>query len=539
MNIRRIFLPLIVLAVAAGFAGSSAAKGSADSFTPDMKLRAALSIINQYYLDDVDSQQLSEEAIVAMLKKLDPHSAYTNATETEELKTPLDGNFSGIGIQFQMLNDTIYVIQTIAGGPSETVGMLAGDRIIKADTTQLSGRKLTNSQIMSKLRGPKGTTVNVSVVRKGVEKPIDFLITRDDIPVNSVDAAYMVNENTGYIKLSRFGANTNDEVYKALADLYAQGMRKLIFDLEDNGGGYLGTAVELASYFLKKNDLIVYTESPRMGQMQRFENQENGLLQNLPLVLMVNQYSASASEILSGAIQDHDRGVIVGRRTFGKGLVQRPFDFPDGSMIRLTIARYHTPSGRSIQKPYELDHGDEYRSEIMQRYLAGEFTSQEGVTFPDSLKYTTLHNHRTVYGGGGISPDVFVPIDTTYYTDYYRDLLSKSAFNRATAEYIDTNKQQLAATYPDEASFLALYTPGDDLISAVVAIGEAEGVERNEEQLRQSMPMLTAILKGLVGRSLFDMTTYYKVVQPALNPVYQRAVEIISDKKTYNSLLSK
>lgn len=507
------------------------------AMSPERKVAFAARIIDNFYIDEVDGEKLSKEAIVAMLNTLDPHSSYTDPKETADLTAPLDGNFSGIGIQFQMLRDTLYVIQTTAGGPSEKVGLRPGDRILSADGEAISGAKLSNSDITSRLRGEKGSIVNILVKRNGVSNPIEFTITRDDIPVNSIDASFMADDKTGYIKLSRFGNSSNEELISALVKLSQQGMKQLIIDLEDNGGGYLGSAVEIAGNFLDKGDLVTYTESPRTGMTTPFVLPSNGILRSIPLVVMVNQYSASASEILSGAIQDHDRGVIVGRRTFGKGLVQRPFSFPDGSMIRLTISRYHTPSGRSIQKPYQIGNQDDYRLDMFNRYEAGEFTSADAVQFPDSLKFTTLNRHRTVYGGGGIMPDRFVAIDTTLFTDYYRDLVAKSVINSYVLNYVDNNRDSLAAAFPTEETFVERFEVTPAMISAIVEQGKEAEVAENQEQLQQSMPMITTILKGLIGRDLFDMNTYYKVVQPALNPIYREALSLVNDRKLYDSLL--
>ncbi len=338
------------------------------------KIAQAEKIIEQCYVDTVDTDQLAQEAIKAMLATLDPHSTYSDPEETKELTTPLDGNFSGIGIQFNMLNDTLYVIQTTSGGPSEKVGILPGDRLIQADDSIISGVKRPNSSVIKILRGPKGTPVNLKILRKGVAQPIDFLVVRDDIPVYSIDAAYMADPTTGYIRLSRFSESTPKEISEAMAKLRKQGMKNLVLDLQDNGGGLLGSAIDLGARFLNRNDLVVYTKSPTMGE-HYYATDRDGEFRDGRVVVLVNQYSASASEITAGAIQDHDRGVIVGRRTFGKGLVQRPFPFPDGSMIRLTVSKYHTPSGRCIQKPYKRGNSDEYRKDILHRYEAGEFSS--------------------------------------------------------------------------------------------------------------------------------------------------------------------
>jgi carboxyl-terminal processing protease len=473
-----------------------------------------------------------------MLKTLDPHSTYSDPEETKELTTPLDGSFSGIGIQFNMLNDTLYVIQTTSGGPSEKVGILPGDRLIQADDSIISGVKRPNSSVIKILRGPKGTKVRLKILRKGVAEPINFLVVRDDIPVYSIDAAYMADPTTGYIRLSRFAESTPDEITEAMTKLRKQGMQNLVLDLQDNGGGLLGSAIDLAARFLAMNDLIVYTKSPTMGD-QYYTSEWNGEFTNGRLVVLVNQYSASASEITAGAIQDNDRGVIVGRRTFGKGLVQRPFPFPDGSMIRLTVSKYYTPAGRCIQKPYERGNTDEYRKDMLHRYESGEFSSADSIHFSDSEKFSTLRSGRTVYGGGGIMPDVFVPVDTTGYTDYYRDLVAKGVVNRFSISYVDQNRKQLKKSYPTEAQFLSDFNVTPDMLQEIVKLGETDSVKPNPEQLEISRTTIEAVVKGIIGRDLFETETYYKVVNPLLNPIYLRGLEIANDPETYRRLLQR
>lgn len=505
--------------------------------SPDRKVAYAERIIEGFYIDDINGDKLAEEAIVAMLKTLDPHSSYSNPEETKEMTTPLDGNFSGIGIQFNMLNDTLYIIQTVSGGPSEKVGILPGDKIISANNEPISGVKKTNADILKTLRGPKGTVVNVKVIRKGEEKPIEFRIIRDDIPLNSIDAAFMADKQTGYIRISRFAEKTDKELDEAMKRLKKQGMVNLIIDLEDNGGGYLGSAHKIASHFLNKGELVTYTESPKTNKAV-YKAESDGDFRSGRLVVMANQYSASASEILSGAIQDNDRGLIVGRRTFGKGLVQRPFPFPDGSMIKLTVSRYHTPSGRSIQKPYEAGNADDYRLDMFNRYENGEFQNPDKVTFPDSLKYYTLKNHRAVYGGGGIMPDHFVPVDTTYYTDYYRDLVAKGVLSRFAISYVDDNRQSLKESYPDEDKFVNGFEVTPEMMSALVKAGEKEGITENPEELNTSHTMIQTIVKGLIGRDIFRNDTYFMVVNPILNSNYRAALELINDEERYNRLLT-
>ena len=530
---------LISLAAAAAMAPLAAQRPAGMpeiTFTPQQKLHYAEKIIESYYVDDVSSDKIVQEAIVAMLKTLDPHSSYSDPEETKELTTPLEGNFSGIGIQFNMLNDTLFVIQTTAGGPSEKVGILPGDRLLSAGDSILSGVKSPNSRILKILRGPKGSEVDLKVLRRGVKDPLAFSIIRDDIPIYSVDAAYMADPKTGYIRISRFAEETDQEFRKAIKDLRAQGMKQLIIDLEDNGGGYLNAAHQLASHFLKKGDLVVYTDAPKMGRMV-YDVEKPGDLQLEKVVILANQYSASASEILSGAIQDNDRGLIVGRRTFGKGLVQRPFPFPDGSMIRLTVSKYYTPSGRSIQKPYEAGDEEGYRKDMLHRYEAGEFSSEDSIHFPDSLRFETLHNRRSVYGGGGIMPDLFVPIDTTAYSDYYRDLVAKGIINRYSITYVDNNRTRLKAEYPDEAAFISRFEVTDPMLQEIVKMGEADSVKFNEQQFERSKAMMATIVKGIIGRDLFETSTYFKVVNPVLNPVFREGLLLINDDERYNSLL--
>lgn len=535
---KKIFTTIILTAIAA--LSIVAHEERQIEFTPDMKLRYANRIIESFYVDPVDSaksERIVQDAIVAMLKNLDPHSTYTNPEETREVTTPLEGNFSGIGIQFNMLNDTLFVIQTTPGGPSEKVGIQPGDRILAAGDSVISGLKRPNSDILRLLRGPKGSIVDLKVIRRGQPSPLLFTVERDDIPMNSVDASFMADPTTGYVRIARFAQDTDKELFEALRKLKKQGMRNIIIDLEDNGGGYLGAATSIAGLFLPKGAPIVYTESPRQGTTH-FKSEDNGSFRDGRIVVMVNQYSASASEILSGAIQDNDRGLVVGRRTFGKGLVQRPFPFPDGSMIRLTVSRYHTPSGRCIQRPY--DNGDpdgDYSREFQRRYEHGEYMSADSVHFADSLRYETLNNHRAVYGGGGIMPDLFVPVDTTGYSPYYRDLMARGVINSVAITYVDDNRRQLQRDYPTEQSFLDNFKVDEALIDRLVNEAEKKGIAPDAEGLAVSRHTLETILKGIIGRDLFETATYYKAVYPEINAVYRAALELINDGTRYETLL--
>ena len=506
-----------------------------EKMPPYQKVGYAERIIETFYVDSVASDEMVQKAIEAMLHTLDPHSTYSDPEETKELTSPLNGSFSGIGVQFQMINDTLQVIQTTSGGPSEKVGILPGDRILQAGDSLISGVKSPNARILRILRGPKGTDVSLRIQRRGVHEPIVFNVTRDDIPIYSVDASYMADPTTGYIRISRFAESTPEEFDKAVKELQKKGMKDLILDLEDNGGGYLGAAHELASRFLQKGDTVVYTESPKMGA-NYYTVQRDGKLSDGRLVVLANQYSASASEITAGAMQDNDRGLVVGRRTFGKGLVQRPFPFPDGSMIRLTVSRYYTPSGRCIQKPYVKGDEEDYRLDMKHRYDAGEFSSEDSVHLDKSQIFHT-RTGRPVYAGGGIMPDVFVPIDTTMYSDYYRDLVAKGVINRFAATYVDDHRADLKKKYPREDDYIRSFEITPEMLREVVQMGVADSVKYNDKEFETSRLMMQTILKGLIGRDLFEQSTYFKIVNPVLNPVYVEGLKLIGDAARYDAVL--
>lgn len=508
----------------------------AQKMDPESKLRYAEKIIERYYVDTVNMDSVAEQAIIAMLKTLDPHSLYTNAEETRELTEPLQGNFSGIGIQFNLLNDTLYVVQTIAGGPCERVGIVAGDRIIQANDSILAGVKRKNSDIQKILRGPKGTKVNLKVVRRGESQPISFMVTRDDIPISSIDAAYMAAPGVGYIKLSRFAENSGAEIEKEIDQLKKKGMKDLIIDLQYNGGGYLNAAKDIAEMFLNRGDLIVLTKGNKSPETRLTATNRKPAVDG-KIVVLVNQYSASASEILSGAIQDHDRGVIVGRRTFGKGLVQRPFPFPDGSMIRLTTSRYYTPSGRCIQKHY--DDGDEetYGRDIINRYESGELTNADSVHVDKAQEYRTLRLGRTVYGGGGIMPDKYVAIDTTQTNSYSRDLLAQNLYNPFCTNYLDSHRKQLKKNYPKEDDFIRNFNVSDDLLKEFREYAAKEKVTCDQKEFDKVSNTVRTIIKAYIGRDLFTQSTYFRVVND-LSDEYREAVRIITSPSAYDELLS-
>ena len=515
------------------------AAASAQQFLPAHKLQYAEQAIEKLYVDSVDGDKLVEDAIVGMLKSLDPHSSYTNAKETQELNEPLEGSFSGIGISFNMATDTLYIIETIGGGPSERVGILPGDRIIKVNDTVIAGVKMLNSDIMKRLRGPKGTDVDVTVLRYegGTPDTIDFRITRDDIPIFSVDAAYTVEPGVGYIRINKFGAETHKEFVEAVRKLQGEGMKDLILDLSDNGGGYLKASVDILGELLPSGSLAVFTEglnSPKY-EYSAFPSEKKPLLADGRLVVMMNQFSASASEITAGAIQDWDRGVVVGRRSFGKGLVQRPVPFPDGSMMRLTVAHYYTPTGRDIQKPYTKGNADAYAHDIIDRFNSGELMHEDSIKYIDSLKVKTLRLQRPIYGGGGISPDRFVGIDTTENTKYYRQVMAKGLINRFAIKTVDKDRKEILAKYPTDTDFLKGYVISDAQLQELYDMATAEKIEFNAEEAALSKPLFSMVLKGLIGRDIYDSATYFKVYNER-DPMFRKALEVIRSKE-YSDIL--
>ena len=487
------------------------------------KLNLAQFAIANLYVDETDENKLVESAIIGMLEGLDPHSTYSNAEEVKKMNEPLQGNFDGIGIQFNMAEDTLFVIQPVSGGPSEKVGIRAGDRIVMVNDTTIAGVKMSTEDITRRLKGPKGTKVDVKVVRRGVEELLSFTIERDKIPMYSLDASYMMTSKVGYIKINRFGATTHEEFMEALARLKGQGMHDLILDLQGNGGGYLNAAIDIANEFLGGGELIVYTEG-RRNPRREFFAKGDGKHQYGKLIVLVDEFSASASEIVAGAVQDWDRGMVVGRRTFGKGLVQRPIDLPDGSMIRLTVARYYTPAGRCIQKPFESI--EKYNADLIERYNRGEMMSADSIHFPDSLKCATLKKGRTVYGGGGIMPDYFVPVDTTLFTKYHSRLSNKGVLLKVHFQLIDTHRDEWSKKYPDYATFNRKFDLSDKMMKQLIAEGEKDGVKFDEEQYKKSESLIKLQLKALIARDLWDMNEYYHTIN-VVNESVNKALELL------------
>ena len=495
--------------------------------SPLRKLQIAELAIKSLYVDSVDEKKLVEDGIRGMLEKLDPHSSYSTPKEVKALNEPLAGNFEGIGVQFNMIEDTLLVIQPVTGGPSEKVGIVAGDRIVSVNDSAIAGVKMAKEEIMRRLRGPKGTKVVLGIVRRGIPDVITFKVTRDKIPVNTIDATYTIRPGVGYVRIGSFGAATHSEFIESIAKLKEQGMRDLILDLQGNGGGYLQAAVDIANELLPKNDLIVYTSGRRVPRME-YRAKGDGFLQDGRIVVLVDEYTASAAEIVTGAVQDQDRGTVVGRRTFGKGLVQRPIDLPDGSMIRLTIAHYYTPAGRCIQKPYEKGKADDYAMDVYNRLKHGELTNADSIHFADSLKCFTLRKHRTVYGGGGIMPDHFVPLDTLAYTNLHRQLSARSFIINTNLKYVDKHRKELKKRYTSFEDFKQNFVFPKDEIDAMIAEAEKSNLKpKDKEELEKTLPRLSLQLKALVARDLWDMSEYFAIMNEDSEIVRKGIEEIL------------
>lgn len=488
------------------------------------KMVQALQVIKAAYVEPTDEEKLVEDAIRGMLRELDPHSVYLSAEELREANEPLQGSFEGIGVQFNIINDTIVVVSPVPGGPSEKVGIMPGDKIVTINEENSTGSEVNNQYVMDRLRGERGSKVSVGIFRRGSREILDFIITRDRIPINSVDAFFMAAPGIGYIKLNRFSRTTMREFIEASNALTRQGMQHLILDLNYNSGGFLDVAIDLTDQFLDRDKMIVYTEGNAAPVQERFST-SRGAFKKGKLVVLLNEGSASASEILAGAIQDWDRGLIVGRRSFGKGLVQQPFNLPDGSAIRLTTARYHTPTGRSIQKPYD-EGNDKYFEDLTQRLRLGQLVSPENITFPDSLKYFTKINQREVYGGGGIMPDVFIPLDTTRVSQFYSRLVRQGVINSFGIEYANDHRRELERDYPDVNTFIRNFRVDDRLLNQLYAYAEKQNITPGDENLSETLPYLKIQLKGLVARNLFDFSAYIQVATE-MDDAYQKAIKLI------------
>src|SRR5574344_1374039 len=508
------------------FSTSARAQLKIGTNSPRQKLQIAEMAIKELYVDTVDENTLVENAIRGMVEKLDPHSAYTTPKQTNEMNEPLQGSFEGIGVQFNMSQDTLLIIQPVTGGPSEKVGILAGDRIVSVNDSAIAGVKMSKEDIMKRLRGKKGTKVRLGIIRRGIKNVLPFTVTRDKIPVTTIDASYMIKPSVGYIRIGSFGETTYNEFMSAVDSLKTHGMKNLILDLQENGGGYLLTAAKIANEFLQDGDLIVYTQG-RRSQREDYTAHGTGRFREGKVVVLVNEYTASAAEIVTGAIQDQDRGEVVGRRSFGKGLVQRPIDLPDGSMIRLTIAHYYTPSGRCIQKPYTKGDAKDYAMDVMNRLKHGELTNADSIHFADSLKCYTLRQHRTVYGGGGIMPDYFVPLDTLAYTKFHRELSAKSYIINTNLKYIDAHRKALRKRWTSFEDFRRDFVfPREEIDKMIADAAKDKVVPKDNAELEKTLPKLSMQLKALVARDLWDMSEYFAIINEE-SEIVKKAVELM------------
>ena len=499
-----------------------------------LKFGRLLRLVDSYYVDTTNVDELTENSIVHLLSELDPHSVYISKEEVQRMNEPLQGNFEGIGISFNIFKDTLLVTTTIPGGPSEKVGLRAGDRIVEVDGENIAGTGIKNSDVFDLLRGKKGTKVEIKVVRKSSDEMLEFKIIRDKIPINSLDASYMLDESTGYIKLNKFSATTTDEFTEAMNQLNQQNIENLVLDLRGNGGGYLKTAIEISDQFLENNKLVVYTEGTNEPKRE-YNATTSGIFENGNLIVLVDESSASASEIVSGAVQDWDRGLVIGRRSFGKGLVQKPYFLTDGSVVRLTTAHYYTPSGRCIQKPY--DNGTEdYRRDRFERMAAGEFFSKDSIDLVDSLKYKTLINGRTVYGGGGVMPDIFVPMDTSSYFRYYNRLRRNQIVYNFVLDYVDKNRSKLKRKYAEFEDFNTNFEVTENMVNTIVANGEKEGIEKDQESLDFTRGNMKREIKALIARDIFARDDFYRIINEDDDAI-RKALEVIKNQEQYNNLL--
>lgn len=495
------------------------------------KIAQALYYINNFYLDTVDFNKLSEEAIKKLLSELDPHSSYISAKDVKAMSEPLDGEFEGIGIEFAIIQDTLTVQAPISGGPSEKVGIIAGDKIVKINGENVAGISLTNEQVFKYLRGAKGTIVELSILRKEEKELIAFTVVRDKIPIFSLDAVYQVTPGVLYMKLSRFAATSGDEIRKAITEFQKESKGKvkgMILDLRGNSGGNLHTSIDIANEFLNSGDMILYTEGRVAPSMKEYAN-GTGHYKSGALVVLIDENSASASEIVAGAIQDWDRGLIIGRRSFGKGLVQQQLPLNDGSVLRLTIARFHIPSGRVIQSPYEAGNIEKYYRDYYERFVKGESFSKDSIHFPDSLKYKTLRKGRTVFGGGGIMPDIFVPQDTSYYTPYYASLIRRGVVIEFINKSVDSKRAEWLNKYKTFDIFDKKFLITEELFSGLVTMAKEKGVEPNEEQIKKSEGEIKVYMKALIASALFKRDDFYKVINSDRDIVYKKALEVIED----------
>lgn len=535
-NLNDMMKKIVMLGVALWMAGFFSGRAIAQNREnqvreQSVKYQRLMALIDAFYVDTVNLQQLTEDAIVKVLSDLDPHSVYISKEEVDEMNEPLEGGFFGIGIQFSILRDTLMVVDVVAGGPSEKVGLKAGDRIVEIDGEPVAGKKISNTDVRKRLKGEKGTVVKVRVLRG--KELMDFRIVRDKIPLYSVDASYMLDLTTGYIKISRFAATTIEEFEAALKKLKAAGMQDLVLDLQGNGGGYMGAAIGISDHFLESTRMVVYTDGFASGRRAEYATAA-GMLEKGRVVVLIDGSSASASEIVSGAVQDWDRGLIVGRRSFAKGLVQRQYPLTDGSMIRLTTAHYYTPSGRCIQKPYSKGE-EEYHAEVYKRYTSGELLNADSIVVNDSLKYYTKLKNRPVYGGGGIIPDLFVPMDTSLNYSYFNRLIAKNVIGEYVVNYVDVNRNRLKSKYSNFEKYKRDFMVTDAMIADIIKAGEKAGVPEDEQLILPIVPTMKRQIKALIARDLWDMNEMYQILNEE-NDILQAGYKALKDG-TYEKIL--
>lgn len=490
------------------------------------KVSRVLDYVHDDYVDSVDIDQLETKAIKEMLSELDPHSQFIPAREFNQVNDPLKGEFEGIGVQFRIEKDTIMVIRAISGGPSEKVGIRGGDRIVTIEGDTVAGVDISNEQVINRLKGEQGTKVEVGIYRRGLDELVHYTITRDVIPTHSVEIAFMPTDSVGFIKLSRFSATSYKEIRKALDELLEKGMQKLILDLRSNAGGYLQAAIKLADEFLEDGKLIVYTEGKNRPKQYAYATSK-GSFESQDLVVLIDEGSASASEILAGAVQDNDRGLIVGRRSFGKGLVQEQMRLGDGSAVRLTVARYHTPTGRCIQKPYE-ENNKEYYHDIYERWKNGELESADSIHFADSLKYKTPEG-KTVYGGGGIMPDIFVSIQEERTNKYIGNLLQKGVFYQFAFDYADRNREEIKK-FESAEQYIEEFAVSEKLLAKFMKRSDEAGVKKIDSLYDSSIPEIKSLLKALIGRNIFDNEGFYPIYLKT-DAVFNRALHALENEK--------
>lgn len=491
------------------------------------KISKALVYIDKYYVDTINISKIVDKTISDMLDQLDPHSTYIPAEMVSEMNEPLEGSFNGIGIEFIIVKDTLTVQAPVFGGPSALVGILAGDKIVSVDGENIAGVGISNDKIFKYLRGPKGTKVELKILRQKVSDTLDFVVTRDKIPLNSLDAYYEAAPGVLYMKLGKFAITSPSEIIDAFISMHKY-PRGVILDLRGNGGGFLGVSLMISNFFLQKDEMILYTEGLNSPKKEEYAN-GRGVYQKGPLVVLIDENSASASEIVAGALQDWDRAVIIGRKSFGKGLVQQMMPLDGGSQMRLTVARYHTPSGRVIQSPYKLGDKKEYYKAFLSRYENGEFYNKDSINFPDSLKYKTLKKGRVVYGGGGIMPDIFVPQDTSYFSEYYARIIRMGVFNEYMNIYCDRNRLSFKEKYPDFDTFFKEFNVDQQMFSELIEYSKQSGINPVIEQIEKSKSMMELQMKALVARSIFGMDSYYKVLNNVNNEAYNKAMYVIEN----------